>query len=102
MERTQHALDHFRDSRDFMAPWNDQRLRDRRIYSYPSCNRNCRGFDSHYPRPKTAISIWVVQPKRGRGSVLMKLMVLLGIALIVLGVAALERRVLSFPLVCLS
>jgi len=32
----------------------------------------------------------------------MKLMVLLGIALIVLGVAALERRVLSFPLVCLS
>jgi len=50
-------LDNLRDSYHFMAFGNDQRLRDRRIYSYPPCDRHRRGVDSDYPGPETAIAI---------------------------------------------
>ena len=55
------ALDNLRDSYHFMAFGNDQRLRDRRIYSYPSGNRYRGGAHSDYPRPETAIAICAVE-----------------------------------------
>ena len=55
-----HALDHIRDSLDFVAAGIDQWLHDWWIYSHPAGHRHRRGGDSSDSGTKIIVAIWTL------------------------------------------